>query len=106
VTTAAKVVCSFLDDFERAPVVLNMVEAPAPTRKELMDRYLRGRPDLQVLWFPAWLLRLASGPLKLAQRLVLGSKEPVNVAAAFASERYRTDLAARVIAEASRPSEP
>ena len=30
----------------------------------------------------------------------MGSKEPVDVAAAFASERYRTDLAARVIAAA------
>ena len=103
VTTAANVVCFYLDDFERAPAVLNMVEAPAPTRRELMDRYLHGRPDLRVLWFPAWLLRLASGPLKLAQRVVMGSKEPVDVAAAFASERYRTDLAARVIAEANRP---
>jgi hypothetical protein len=32
--------------------------------------------------------------------MALGSKEPVDVAAAFASERYQTDLAAQVIARA------
>jgi len=101
VTTAAKVIRSYLEDFEGAPPVLNMVEAPPPSRKELMDRYRRERPDLRVIWFPAWLLRLLSGPLKLAQRLALGSTAPVDVAAAFASERYRTDLAAQVIARAT-----
>jgi predicted dehydrogenase/nucleoside-diphosphate-sugar epimerase len=100
VTTAAKVVRSYLEDFEAAPPLLNMVEAPPPTRRELMDRYRRERPDLRVVWFPGWLLRMLSAPLKLAQRIALGSKEPVDVAAAFASERYTTALAAQVIARA------
>ncbi len=100
VTTAARVVVSYLENFDQAPPVLNMVEAPPPSRKELMDRFRTGRPDLRVLWFPAWLLRMLSGPLKLVQRMVLGSKEPVDVAAAFASERYETGLAAQVIARA------
>jgi nucleoside-diphosphate-sugar epimerase len=102
VTTAACVVRSYIADFDRAPAVLNMVEAPPPTRRDLVDRYKRDKPDQGVLWIPAWMLRLASGPLKLVQRLVMGSREPVDVAAAFSSERYRTDLAARVIAEATR----
>jgi nucleoside-diphosphate-sugar epimerase len=100
VTTAAKVVRSYLEDFERAPPVLNMVEAPPPSRKELLDRYRAERPDLHTIWLPAWLLRLLSGPLKLLQRVLLGSKEPVDVAAAFASERYNTELAAREISRA------
>ena len=100
VTTAAKVVRSYLEDFEHAPPLLNMVEAPPPTRRELMDRFRRDRPDLRVVWFPAWLLRALSGPLKLAQRYAMGATEPLDVAAAFASERYVTDLAARVIDKA------
>ena len=77
-----------------------MVEAPAPTRSELMERFKSDRPDLRVFWFPAWLLRTLSAPLKLIQRVAMGSKEPVDVAAAFASERYVTDLVAKVIARA------
>ena len=100
VTTAAKVVRLYLEDFAAAPPLLNMVEAPPPTRGELMQRYAQGRPDLRVLWFPGWALRALSGPLKLVQRIALGSKEPVDVGAAFASERYDTQLAAQVIARA------
>ena len=100
VTTCARVVRSYLQDFDAAPPVLNLIEAPPPTRVELLDRYRRDRRDLGAFWVPAWLLRLVSGPLKLVQRVVLGAKEPVDVAAAFASERYDTALAARVIAAA------
>lgn len=101
VSTAAKVVRSYLDSFDQAPPLLNMVEAPPPTRKELMDRYRKERPDLRVLWFPAWLLRTLSWPAKMLQKVALGAKEPIDIAAAFASERYQTDLAAQVIAKAS-----
>lgn len=104
VTTAAKVVRSYLEDFEAAPPILNLVEAPPPTRRQLMERFLRDRPDLRVVWFPAWLLRAISGPLKLVQRYAMGAKEPLDVAAAFASEKYVTDLAARVIANAETPA--
>lgn len=102
VTTAAQVIRSYLEDFDTAPPLLNMVEAPPPSRGELMERFRRDRPDLRVFWLPAWLLRALSGPLRLLQRYVMGSKEPVDVAAAFAGERYVTDLAAAVIARARR----
>ncbi|MCC7181499.1 MAG: Gfo/Idh/MocA family oxidoreductase [Acidobacteria bacterium] len=100
VSTAARVIRSYLEDFDQAPPMLNLVESPPPRRRDLLDRYLAGRPDLWTLWFPAVVLRGLSGPLKLVQRLALGSKQPVDVAAAFASERYKTDLAAAVIARA------
>lgn len=99
VTTAAKVIRSYLDRFDEAPPVLNLVEAPPPTRHDLMRRFVQGRPDLRVFWVPAWFLRALSGPLKLLQRYALGAKEPLDVAAAFASERYDTTLAAAVIAK-------
>jgi predicted dehydrogenase/nucleoside-diphosphate-sugar epimerase len=103
VSTAARVVRSYVQNLDAAPPVLNLVEAPPPSRRELMDRYRKDRPDLRVFWFPAWLLRLLSGPMKLVQRLALGSKQPIDVAAAFASERYRTELASRVIQRADTP---
>lgn len=102
VSTVARVIRSYLSDFDAAPPVLNLVEAPPPSRRDIVQRYRHERPDLKVFWFPAWLLRMLNGPARLAQRLLLGSQQPLDVAAAFASERYRTDLAARVIAEADR----
>jgi predicted dehydrogenase/nucleoside-diphosphate-sugar epimerase len=100
IRTAGRVIRGYLRAWDEAPPVVNLVEAPAPTRRELVDRLRANRADLRVFWFPAWLLRLMSGPLKLVQRVALGSKQPIDVAAAFASERYRTDLAATVIGRA------
>lgn len=108
VSTAARVIRSYLENFDEAPPVLNLIETPPPTRGELLGRYVSGRPDLSVLWFPAFLLRALSGPLTLVQRFALGSKQPFDIAAAFASERYQPDLAARAIerAGASAGSHP
>jgi len=106
VGTAARVVRSYVENFAAAPAVLNLVESPAPTRRELMARYLRERPDLSVWWFPSWLLRLLSGPLKLAQRVALGAQQPIDIAAAFASERYNTELAGQVINRSGRVPRP
>jgi nucleoside-diphosphate-sugar epimerase len=103
VGTAARVIRSYAEDFESAPPLLNLVEAPAPRRRDLVERLRAVRPDLRVLWFPAWLLRLMSGPLKLVQRAVLHAPQPIDLYAAFASERYKADLAAQVIERASTP---
>ena len=103
VSTAARVVRSYVQDLDAAPPVLNLVESPPPSRRDLMNRYRNDRPDLRVFWFPSWLLRLLSGPMKLVQRVALGSKQPIDVAAAFASERYRTELASAVIQRADAP---
>lgn len=100
VSTAAMVVRATLDDFAAAPSVVNLVEPVAPTRLELLERYRRDRPDLRAMWLPGWMLGLLSPMAMLAQRLLLGSKNPVNVAAAFSSERYDTTIAAQVITAA------
>jgi predicted dehydrogenase/nucleoside-diphosphate-sugar epimerase len=100
VGTAARVIRSYAEDFDAAPPLVNLVEAPAPARRELLNRYLSQRSDLRPFWFPGMLLRLLNGPLKLLQRVALGSAKPIDVYAAFASERYDTTLAAKVIAKA------
>jgi predicted dehydrogenase/nucleoside-diphosphate-sugar epimerase len=101
VSTAARVIRSYVEDFESAPAILNLVDGSPETRRDLLARFLARRPDLKVWWVPAILLRALSGPLKLAQRIALGSTQPVDVAAAFATEQYRTGLAARTIARAA-----
>jgi predicted dehydrogenase/nucleoside-diphosphate-sugar epimerase len=100
VGTAARVLRSYVQDFETAPDLLNLVEAPPPTRAQLAARLRAERPDLRIIWFPAILLRVVSPVLKLAQRLLLGSQKPIDIYSAFASEEYRTDLAASVISRA------
>lgn len=104
VGTAARVIRCYVESFAAAPPIVNLVEAPPPTRRELADRFKRHRPDLKFYWFPGWLLRALGGPLKLVQRIALGSKQPVDVYAAFASERYKTDVAAQVISRAGASS--
>jgi hypothetical protein len=82
------------------------VEVPPPARRELVARLLAGRPDLRVIWVPAFMLRAMSGPLKLVQRLALGSRQPIDVYAAFSSEQYRTETAGRVIERAGVAAAP
>ena len=102
VGTAARVVRSFVEDFAAAPPILNLVESPAPTRKELVKRLAALRPDLRVRWIPALIVRLANGPAKLAQRVLLHTTAPVDVYAAFSSEHYNSEKAALAIERAGR----
>jgi nucleoside-diphosphate-sugar epimerase len=100
VGTAARVIRSYAEQFDEQPPVLNLVEPEAPTRLDLLARLRAVRPELRVFWLPMWFLRLISPPLKLVQRL-MGSKAPLDIASAFTSPRYRTELAASVIARAT-----
>jgi nucleoside-diphosphate-sugar epimerase len=100
IRTAGRVIRHYLQSPDAAPAVVNLLESPAPLRRELVVRLKEGRPDLRVFWLPSWILRLASGPLKLVQRFAMGAKEPIDIAAAFASERYKTELAGSVIERA------
>jgi predicted dehydrogenase/nucleoside-diphosphate-sugar epimerase len=104
VGTGARVIRSYVDDFAAAPQMVNLVESPAPTRGELVDRLRGVRPDLKVFWFPAWLLRMLSGPLKLAQRYAMGMSKPLDIYAAFSSERYSPAVAVAAITKAGPSS--
>jgi len=104
VWTAARVIRSYLEDFESAPALVNLVEHPAPTRGDLARRLLEHRPDLKVKWIPDVVIAALNPPAKAAQRLLLKSKHPVDVRSAFSSERYSTELAASVIRKAGPTS--
>jgi len=100
VRTGAEVIRAAAEDFESMPPVLNLVEPVAPTRAELLDRWLQGRPDLAAMWVPGWVLAVLSPIAVLAQRILRPGTTPIDVAAAFSSEQYDTSLAAQVIARA------
>jgi nucleoside-diphosphate-sugar epimerase len=97
VRTAAEVVRAGAADFDLLPPILNLVEPDAPTRDDLLQRWLRMRPDLGAMWVPGWVLAVLSPVAMLAQRILRPKATPVDVAAAFASERYDTTQARRVI---------
>jgi predicted dehydrogenase/nucleoside-diphosphate-sugar epimerase len=106
VATGARVIRSYIDDFASAPDVVNLVESPAPTRGDLVGRLREVRPDLKIIWFPSLLLRMLSAPAKWAQRSLMGASKPIDLYAAFSSERYKPDVAASVIAKAKHSAVP
>jgi predicted dehydrogenase/nucleoside-diphosphate-sugar epimerase len=102
VLSAAEVARAYVEDFDAAPSVLNLVEPDSPTRAELVSLLKQRRPDLKVLRMPLPILRAASRLMALAQRLLRPGKKPIDIYGAFESERYKTDLAAAVIRQAER----
>jgi predicted dehydrogenase/nucleoside-diphosphate-sugar epimerase len=100
VATAASVIRAYVQDFSIAPPVLNLLEPEAPTRRDLIGMLRQRRRDLSVIWIPMWFMKLISPPLKLVQRLALGSKQPLDISSAFANLRYDTGLAAEIIGKA------
>ena len=101
VATAAAVIRSYADDFDRTPPVVNLVEVPASTRGNLADRLQAVRPDLRFLWLPFPLLRLLGASLKLALRVLRPGKAPIDLYSAFKSEYYSDKVASAVIASAT-----
>jgi hypothetical protein len=93
------VICAYLEDFEHAPALVNLIEPDAPTRGDLLNRTLAVRPWLRPVWFPNWLMAIASPSAVVAQRVLMKSKSPINVAAAFASERYDSSKARELLAQ-------
>lgn len=104
VRTAATVIRYYLDAFDSVPSMLNLIEAKQPTRGELVDRLRAVRPDLKVLWLPMSVVWLLSTSLKLALRVRNPTKKPLDLYAAFVSERYDNALARRVIQAAGGSS--
>lgn len=97
VRTASHVIRHYIEEFERVPPVLNLVEAQAPTRADLVARLRQARPDLKVMWLPAPVLWTLSATLKLVLRVLRPGKKPLDLYSAFASERYNNALAVQVV---------
>jgi len=97
VERAAEVIRKYVEEYEEMPPVLNLVEPDSPSRAELVSHLLRTRPDLKALRLPSGFLWALSPVLKVMQRLLRPNRKPVDLYAAFASERYDSRLAAKII---------
>ncbi|MBE0604562.1 MAG: hypothetical protein IH611_13170 [Deltaproteobacteria bacterium] len=102
VKTASAVIRRYLESREAMPPVLNLIEPDAPTRGELVELLLKDRPDLSVFRIPSPVFRGLSVFAKLLQRVVLPGRKPIDIYAAFASEKYDSSLAGKIIQEAAR----
>lgn len=100
VHTAAQVIRYSLTDFENAPEMLNLVESPQPTRGDLVRRLRAARPELRFMWLPFPIVRAISATLKLVLKLMKPGSKPLDIYSAFASERYDSSLAEKVIRRA------
>ena len=101
VATAATVICSYADSFEAAPPYVNLLEVPSPTRGELADRLKAIRPDLRFMWLPFPVVRLLSGTLKVALKILRPGGQALDLYAAFKSELYEPTIASKVIQAAT-----
>jgi nucleoside-diphosphate-sugar epimerase len=97
VRTAADVIRKYVENFDSMPPILNLVEPNSPTRAELVSLLLKKRPDLKAYRIPFIVLRIISPGLKLLQRILRPRQKPIDIYAAFATERYKPDLAAEII---------
>jgi predicted dehydrogenase/nucleoside-diphosphate-sugar epimerase len=101
---AAAVLAFAVERFDEVPPVVNLVDPQASTRAALVERLRCRRSDLAVIWIPLGLLKVANPALKLAQRVILGSTRPLDIAAAFDAVAYDTRLAADLIARSRTPT--
>ena len=100
VHTASDVLRYYVEDFKSAEPVLNLVEAPPPKRRDLANKLRDARPELSFMWLPSPVLKMISWTLKLVLKILKPSGKPLDLYAAFASEKYNSSLAAKVIKKA------
>ena len=98
VDTAAKILSSYVEDFDLLPHVLNLLEPNPPTRGELTRILLSERSDLKiVVRIPFPILWIGSFVAKGVQRIIRPKKTLVDLYSAFVSERYNIDLSIEVL---------
>ncbi|VAW73268.1 Putative oxidoreductase [hydrothermal vent metagenome] len=100
VRTASNVIRYYVEQFDDSPAMLNLVEAEAPSRSDLAKMNKGVRPELTNFWLFDPILKLISWTLKLILKLMKPGNKPLDVHAAFASEKYDAALAGEVITKA------
>lgn len=105
IQTAAEVIREYVENFDNMPSILNLIEADSPTRAELVYLLLQTRLDLKSFRLPSGVLLAFSPAMKLLQILLRPGKKPLDIYAAFASEKYNSKLAVGVIQNAKLSSQ-
>lgn len=88
VETAVAALRHYAEHFAELPQIVNVIESPPLTRRELVRRLRHGRPDLKVIWLPFPLLRVLSWLMTAAQKLRHPARPALDLYAAFKSENY------------------
>ncbi|MEN6466963.1 MAG: Gfo/Idh/MocA family oxidoreductase [Syntrophaceae bacterium] len=99
VGTAARVISWCAARFEDFPKVLNLAEAPAPTRSTLVKLLAAASPEVRTIWVPEAAVGALSGIFKILFRLANPGKQPPDIRKIFASENYDLSLAYKVLRE-------
>jgi nucleoside-diphosphate-sugar epimerase len=97
VWTVAKILHYYLDHYESAPPVLNVVEPQSTTRKDIAIKILQDRSDIKFIYVPTTIVKVASACAKILQKIMFPSRKPIDVAAAFSSEKYDTTLVRNIM---------
>lgn len=100
VQTASNVIRYYVEHFDDAPTMLNLVEADAPSRSDLVKKLKQKRKELTAFWMFTPILQVLSFSLKVVLKLLKPRSKPLDVYAAFASERYDATLAGQMIDKA------
>jgi predicted dehydrogenase/nucleoside-diphosphate-sugar epimerase len=74
--------------FDEAPRVLNLLAPELPTRGELVKRLRSRHPELAVVWLPMAAVVPLAWVAVAAQRVLRPRRPAMNVAKAFANQRY------------------
>ncbi|HEX5436687.1 MAG TPA: Gfo/Idh/MocA family oxidoreductase [Gemmatimonadaceae bacterium] len=96
VAFAGRTIAWMVNHFDDAPAVLHLLSPQLPTRRELVGRLKASNPDLSTVWLPTVCVVPLSWMAIGAQKLLRPGKPAMNVAKAFASQRYNTARIARV----------
>jgi len=88
VGTAVAALHHYVEHFDETPQIVNLVETPAPARRDLVMRLRGVRPDLKILWMPFPILRVLSLMLTALQKLLRPSQPALKLYSAFKSEPY------------------
>lgn len=99
VGTAGRVICRCIARFEDFPEVLNLAEAPPPSRGTLVAMLARAAPEVRTVWVPGAALGAFSTLLKIIFRIASPGKQPPDIKKIFASEKYDLTLADKIITE-------
>jgi nucleoside-diphosphate-sugar epimerase len=97
VWSVAKILNYYLDHYESAPSVLNVVEPQSTARRDIAKKILQERSDIKFFYVPTTIVKVASVCAKILQKIMFPSRKPIDVAAAFSSEKYDTTLVKNIL---------
>jgi len=87
---AGRFLAWMLENWDRVPSPLNLLDPVLPTKRQLLDRLRKSNPDLTVLWLPTPVLIPLSWLAMVAQKILRPGKPAINVAKVFRVLPYDT----------------